>query len=97
VLGGGGATVTMVGGAGAVVVGLGGRVVVGRVVVVVGRVVVVVDGSDEATALVFGGCVGTATLLSPLLSFPPSATNVTRPIAQSAITAPAMMRAAVTS
>ena len=36
-------------------------------------------------------------LVAALSSLPPSATNATRPIAQSAITAPAMMRAAVTS
>ncbi len=72
-----------------VVVVLGGSVVVG------GRVVVVVAGSSDV--LVSGGCVGTATLFPLSSSFPPSATKATRPIAHSAITAPATMRAAVTS
>jgi len=89
--GGGGATVTTVG-ASAVDVVAAGRVV--DTVVDVGRVVVVVDVPSEVT--VDGGCVGTATLF-PLSSLPPSATNATRPIAHNAITAPAVMRAAVTS
>jgi hypothetical protein len=89
--GGGGDTVTTVG-ASTVDVVAAGRVV--DTVVDVGRVVVVVDVPSDVT--VDGGCVGTATLLLSS-SFPPSATNATRPMAHNAITAPAVMRAAVTS
>src|SRR5262249_52488946 len=63
---------------------------VGECVVVGGNVVL---GASEG--LVLGGWVGTATLLL-LSSLPPSATNVTSPIAHSAITAPATTRAATT-
>ena len=77
-----------------ITVGCGPDVVVlGGSVVVAGGAVVVVAGTR--VVLVTGGCVGTATLLPPSSS-PPSATKATRPIAHSAMTAPAMMRDAVT-
>jgi hypothetical protein len=89
--GGGGETVTTVGASTVDVVGAG-RVV--DTVVDVGCVVTVVEVASDV--LVDGGCVGTATLLSAS-SVPPSATNATSPMAHNAITAPAVMRAAVTS
>ena len=84
-VGGGGITV-MVGGGAVVVTG-------GCVVVVVGGAVVdvVVGGATE----VDGGCVGTATL-SFESSSSRSARNAMPPMIQSASTAPATMRAAVT-
>jgi uncharacterized HhH-GPD family protein len=89
VAGRGGETVTTVG---RTVVVCGTAVVLGRAVVEVGALVV----EGGTVDVVVDGCVGTATrLLSP--SLPPSATNATRPMAHSAITAPAVTRAAVTS
>ena len=64
------------------------------VVVVSGTVVTVVTG---ASVVLTGGLVGTATSLSLVESPPRRAKNDTRPMAQRASTAPAVMRAAVTS